>query len=597
MNAPIDHIAILKARLSKGDMKRLKAMAKTVVAKQQVEADKAAAEAAARLKNANETETLEESRVAKWREEELARCAADPVHWFNTWAYTYNPKLVGRKTAEGAKVSPFLRFELWPRQVEFIHWLQARVGAEEQGLCEKSRDAGISYLCVGYALHQWLFEPGFSATFGSRKVDYVDMKNNYDALFPKMRIMLDRLPDWMLPAGFVRSKHDTKLMLFNPANEAVITGEGGENMGRGGRSTMYVLDEAAHVDNADAIEAALTGNTDCIIWVSSVNGAGNLFYRKRHGGGEGTGLRPDQIFTFHYRDDPRKTPAWVKEKKRQTTAVAWAQEYEIDYSASLEGVCIKAKHVRAAQALYRMWVAGEIKYEAPEQTVTGLDVGAGGKGKSIAISRAGPVVYRPKSRREADTTGTAIWGYDCAQAHKSAHLNYDAPGVGAGVTSTFKHVKRPGITVHAINTGSDPFVVTGKWDDGRRSDELFVNLKAEIWWIGRTRFEKAYQLWLHLNPHEEDDEGVEGRPWPLSECFMLPSGDPESDTLAVQLSMIKVNVKEDGRLIMEKKTELAKRGVASPDAADALMLSLIIRRKAYDISALAAGVTLQNAEM
>jgi hypothetical protein len=566
---------------------KLKKAAREWVAREEIERDRAAAEREAKAHLALVPDPTEEAKKL-WQAEEMARCAADPVHWFNTWVWTYNPKIVGRRDPEtGEKLSPFLRFKLWPKQVEFIHWISARMDAEEQGLCEKSRDAGVSYLCVGFALHQWLYNPGFSATFGSRKVDYVDKKNNPNSLFHKMRIMLDRLPEWMLPEGFDRRKHDTKLMLFNPANEAVITGEGGENMGRGGRSTLYVLDEAAHVDNADAIEAALTGNTDCIIWVSSVNGTGNLFYKKRHGGGEDQGLRLDQIFRFHYTDDPRKTPEWVKAKKRQTTAVAWAQEYEIDYSASLEGVCIKAKHVRAAQELYRMVKAGKLAFEIPQATATGLDVGAGGKGRSIAVTRAGPWVYPPKSRREADTTGTAIWGYDCAQALGSPLINYDAPGVGAGVKSTFKHVKREGVKVAAINTGSDPFVVTGKWDDGRRSEEQFVNLKAEIWWMARTRFEKAYQLWLYLTG-EEDDEGVEGRNWPIQEVVMLPSGDPDSDMLAVQLSMVKVNIKEDGRAIMEKKTELAKRGVSSPDYADAYCLSLVIRRTAYDPQKLAA---------
>jgi hypothetical protein len=230
--------------------------------------------------------------------------------------------------------------------------------------------------------------------------------------------------------------------------------------------------------------------------------------------------------------------------------------------------------------------AGKLAFEIPQATATGLDVGAGGKGRSIAVTRAGPWVLPPKSRREADTTGTAIWGYDCAQAAGSPLINYDAPGVGAGVKSTFKHVKREGVKVAAINTGSDPFVVTGKWDDGRRSEEQFVNLKAEIWWMARTRFEKAYQLWLYLTG-EEDDEGVEGRNWPVQEVVMLPSGDPDSDMLAVQLSMVKVNIKEDGRAIMEKKTELAKRGVSSPDYADSFCLSLIERRKIYDPSTLA----------
>lgn len=572
MNAP----AFDLSRLDRSTRKRLAKMAKERLARLEADRDRRAAEIEAKAAQDDGTAKAE----AEWRKAEWDRCAADPVYWFNTWAWTYNPKLVGRKNPDGSKVSPFLRFKLWPRQVDYIRWLQARVAGEEQGLVEKSRDAGISYLCAGFSLHQWLFTEGFKATFGSRVKDYVDKKDNPDAIFPKLRIMLDRLPEWMLPEGFNRGKHDTYLKLVNPANEAVITGEGGENMGRGGRSTVYFLDEAAHVPNADAVEAALSGNTDCVIWVSSVNGIGNLFYRKRHGG-----LLPAQIFTFHYRDDPRKDAAWVKKKKSEVSAVTWAQEYEIDYSASLEGVCIKGKWVKAAQALHRMWAAGTLKF-APGKPVMGLDVGAGGKGRSISIARTGPLVYRPKSRKEADTTGTAIWGYDCAQAAGAAHLNYDAPGVGAGVTSTFKHVKREGVTVHAINTGSDPFVVTGKWEDGRSSKEQFWNLKMEIWWIGRTRAEKAYQLWLYLTG-EEDDEGVQGRAWPLEECLLLPSGDPDSDMLAAQMAAIKQNVKEDGRLIMEKKSELAKRGVASPDYADALMLSFIVRRKTYDPAAIA----------
>lgn len=567
MNAPPFDLS----RLDAGTRKRLAKMAAARLAELAAEQDRAAAEAAYEKEQGSKADHAKE----------LERCAADPVYWFNTWVWTYNPKLVGRRNPDGSKVSPFLRFKLWPRQVEFIRWLQDRMAAEEQGLCEKSRDAGISYLCVGFALHQWLFSPGFSATFGSRKVDYVDMKNNPDALFPKMRIMLDRLPAWMLPEGFDRRKHDTKLMLFNPANEAVITGEGGENMGRGGRSTLYVLDEAAHVPNADDVEAALSGNTDCVIWVSSVNGSGNLFYRKRHGGGEGQGLRPDQVFTFHYRDDPRKDAAWVAKKKREVSAVTWAQEYEIDYSASLEGVCIPGRWVQAAQKLSAL-----LKLQPSAAPVGGLDVGAGGKGKSIFISRSGPLVGRPRSRREADTTGTAIWGYDCAQAVGCAHLNYDAPGVGAGVTSTFKHVKRPGITVHAINTGADPFVVTGRWEDGRTSAEQFFNLKMELWWIARTRFQKSYELWLHLTGAQDEFGEQEGRAWPVEECIVLPAGDPDSDTLAAQLSMVKMNVREDGRLLMEKKAELTKRGVASPDYADALVLSFVQRRVTYDPAAL-----------
>lgn len=587
MSAALD-LDFIISRLDKRTKRRLLAKAWAIVENRDLERDRRQAEEEAKAAAANDDATPAEASAAererKWRERELARCAADPIYWFNTYLWTYNPKLQGRKNDDGTKVSPFVRFKLWPKQEEFLGWLDARVKGEEQGAVKKSRDVGVSYLCCGFALHHWLFEDGFKATFGSRVKDYVDKKGNPDALFPKLRIMLYRLPEWMLPEGFVPAKHDVAFQLTNPAREAVITGEGGENMGRGGRSTFYVLDEAAHVDNAEDIEAALTGNTDCVIWVSSANGIGNLFYRKCHGG-----LPPGSIFTLHYRDDPRKTPEWVAKKKSETSAVKWAQEYEIDFSASLEGVCIKGKWVKACQELARM-----VSVEPPAETTAGLDVGAGGKGKSIFIARAGALVFRPLARREADTTGTALWGYDNAVRHRSRHLNYDAPGVGAGVTSTYKHVKRKGqdgrpILVHPINTGSDPFVVTGRWDDGRTSKEQFFNLRMEIWWIGRTRAEKSYQTWLAMTGAEEDDEGTTPRLWPIEECLLLPSGDPESEFLADQLASIKVVQRPDGRMIMESKKDLAKRGVASPDDADALMLTFVERRMAYDPAALAGG--------
>lgn len=575
MNAPSN---LDFARLSPATKRRLKKLAQARLAQIDAERDRKSAEDEARAR-AVDPAALD---MAAWRRAELKRCAEDPIYWINTYVWTFNPKLSARKNPDGTKVNPFMRFKLWPRQEELILWLQARVAGEEQGAIPKSRDIGASYLCAAFSLHGWLFTDAFKATFGSRIKEYVDDRDNPDAIFPKLRIMLTRLPEWMIPEGFEPRKHDIAFKLINPANEAIITGEGGKNMGRGGRSTVYFLDEAAHVDNADDVEAALTGNTDCIIWVSSVNGTGNLFYRKVMGGSD-MGLPVDQLFFYHYRDDPRKTPEWIAKKKRVTSAVKWAQEYEIDFNASLEGVCIPGKFVTAAKALSAM-IQGPAQRSVP---VGGLDVGAGGKGKSIFIARSGPFVMKPKSRREADTTGTAIWGYNCAEEAGCAHLNYDAPGVGAGVTSTYKHVKRKGITVHAINTGSDPFVVTGRWDSGQTSKEQFYNLRMELWWIMRTRLQKSYELWLFLTGNTDEAGDAEPKEWPISDILVLPSGDEHSEMLATQLSSVKVEVKENGIAILESKKALAKRGVASPDYADALALSIVQRRKTYDISALA----------
>lgn len=487
-------------------------------------------------------------------EAEKARCAADIIHWINTWVWTYDPRLIGaRDPVTGARLSPYLRFKLWPKQVEAVHWIRERIERQEEGAWKKSRDAGASYLLMIVALHAWLFEPGFKATFGSRDADLVDTRDDPDSLFEKARIILRRLPEWMMPQGFGWRTHDNANRIVNPENGAVITGEAGEEMGRGGRSTLFVVDEAAKVKRAEGVEAALSGNTDCVIWVSSANGMGNLFYRKV------MNLPPEQVFTLHYKDDPRKTPEWVAKKRGSLDAVNWAAEYEIDFAASMEGICIPAAWVQAAQKLAAM----EPGLKPANKGRAGVDIG-GGKAKSVVVPKHGPIVGMPRHRQGADTTETAYWALEACKETGCADLNFDAPGIGAGVASTLSKAEGyPGITSHPVNTGVPP--TERVWPDERTSQQMFGNLKAELWWLARTAIQKTFWHVQHLL-------GEEGYlPQPLDELLALP----EDATLASQLSMVRWFRNEAGKIVIESKLQLQKRSVPSPDFADALMLAFL----------------------
>jgi phage terminase large subunit len=493
-------------------------------------------------------------------EVEREKCRADILYWFDKWVMTYDPRLVGKPG--GA----FVPFKLWPKQREVVLWLLERIRASEEGLVEKSRDVGITYLCSGVALHQWLFEPGFKATFGSRKVDLVDKKDNPDSIFAKLRIMLSRLPVEMLPKGFSWAQHDNYMRIVNPETGSIISGEGGEDMGRGGRSSLYVVDEAAYVPNAETVEKALSGNTDCVIWVSSVNGMGNLFARKRH-----SILKPHQIARIHWRDDPRKTEGWAAGKQASfSDPTTWASEYDIDYTASVEGICIPALWVESAKRLREL----EPRLKPSNAGVVGLDVGAG-KAKSVAIPRKGPVVERPQARGDPDTIGTAWWGMETAVETGCDALNFDAPGVGAGVSSALMHREDDAerakrfhhLSVTAVNTGLPP--TERQWPDGRTSEEIFGNLKAEVWWLCRTALQRTHEHVLWLLGKEN------GKEHPVTDLLALPSGDKESDMLCLQLSLVKWGRNDRGKIVIERKDALAKRGISSPDHADALMLTFV----------------------
>jgi hypothetical protein len=64
--------------------------------------------------------------------------AADPVPWIEDWAMTYDPR---RAATEG--VDAWMPFLLWPRQVEFIRWLQSRQLPAIQDIFDANRQCSL----------------------------------------------------------------------------------------------------------------------------------------------------------------------------------------------------------------------------------------------------------------------------------------------------------------------------------------------------------------------------------------------------------------------------------------------------------------------
>lgn len=255
--------------------------------------------------------------------------------------------------------------------------------------------------------------------------------------------------------------------------------------------------------------------------------------------------------------------------------------------------------------------------------ITGLDVG-GGKSESVAITFKAPVVLRPSTWGNPDTSATARKGLQWAMDTGAQHLNYDAPGVGIGVASTLKHTDVGAMRVVGVNTGNPP--TNAVWPDGRTAKEKFGNLKAELWWVLRERFQRTYEhvTWMEkqqaakllsdCNPSigvspagdavrglfsddpdasgipetvsqtvtgddevlsrpylDTDDEEDQGKEHPIDELISLPTG---CHTLVTQLSSITYDTNNVGKIVIESKLSLRTRGIASPDQADALALCM-----------------------
>jgi phage terminase large subunit len=471
------------------------------------------------------------------QEQVKALCARDIVYFVNEFCWTYDPR-------EKPSMLPFVLFD---KQADFLRWLQEREESDEDGIAEKCRDVGFTWLCCAYAVHGWLFREGFRCGFGSRKLELVDELGNPACIFEKMRLIIGNLPKWMLPREYSLGY----CKILNQDNGASISGEGGDNIGRGDRTSMYFVDEAAFLERSQKIDAALSQTSRCKIWVSTPNGMGNAFYRKRF-----SGVFP--VFTFNWRDDPRKGDAWYEYQKKTLDEVTLAQEVDIDYSASVEGICIPAKWVRAAVDLQGLPENGPLR--------ASLDIAAEGGDENVLGFMRGAVL-QPLSNENAwkgvSTTYTATKAREECERRNAANLNFDnGGGYGEPVAQMGKI---PGLRfeVTPLNGGDTPSQT--RWPDGRTSQEKFVNARAEWWWTLRERFRKTWEY-----VHEEDEE--KKSEYSLDELISIPN----HPTLIQQLSLPLAEPNETGKIRIESKKKMRARGVSSPDYAD--MLAMMMAR-------------------
>lgn len=474
----------------------------------------------------------------------IEACRRDPCFLADNFVWVYDPR-------------DSIRYPmvLWDAQVSYVRFVEQAIADQVPFLAEKSRDAGVTYLNCLIALHRWRFVPGFKSAFCANKEALVDTLGDPDSIFEKMRMMLDSMPRWLRPAGYDQGQHALSCRLINPENQNVIIGNSGKDAGRGGRSSIYFIDEAAHLDNADAVDLATSANSRVRGWCSSVNGSGNFFARKKAEG-------RIRVATMSWRDDPRKDEAWAAEQRADMGKAKFAQEYDIDYEASLTGMVIEKAWVDAAVQLWKL-----LPHPTHDDISAGMDIADGGRDMSVLQPRRGCLAPRAHSRTQGDTTDTANWALALCRQHRVKRLVYDSIGVGAGVHSTLKRgvhdEPNKGIRVFPCNWGLPP-VGNRRWEDGRTSKEVFRDIKAELWWTMRERFRNSYELHCHLLGQ---DEGVERDP---SDCILL---EPSPELQMQLTTVLWQTTATGGKIEIESKKALAARGVKSPDYADALAYS------------------------
>ena len=175
------------------------------------------------------------------------------------------------------------------------------------------------------------------------------------------------------------------------------------------------------------------------------------------------------------------------------------------------------------------WLDAARYAEAPESGDwwAGLDVAGPGDSETVLCLRRGGHVVSLQAWPGEDPRGEVVAALAPYRQH-GVRVNVDTIGQGYYMA---RHLQDQGLMVHDINVG-----------EPARDREKYANSKAEHYWGLRLRFQQG------------DVSGLE-----------------DERTIA-QLSSIRYAHNSRGQIAIESKDEARKRGVRSPDRAEAVML-------------------------
>jgi phage terminase large subunit len=473
--------------------------------------------------------------------------AEHPDVFIDHHGMTFDP----RQSASRQPVEvPFVLFE---RQRQMIAFILERMARGEPGLVEKSRDMGASWLLMALAATLCLFRRSTVVGIGSSKEDRVDKLGDPSSLLWKARFFLKNLP-----AEFRGSWDETRdsahLRVRFPDSGSAIVGEAGDQIGRGGRSTVYFIDEAAFLERPQLAEMSLASDTNTRIDVSTPCGRANSFAVKRWSG-------KVPVFRMFWMEDPRKDARWYQRQVELLDPVTLAQEVDLSYDASIEGLLLPAAWVHAS-----IGAAAKLGIEVTGARRAALDVADEGKDKCALAGRHGVLLELIKSwsGKGSDIYRTVARTFALCEARGYDVFDYDADGLGAGVRgdAVAINAKRREAGKHEIQ--AEPFRGSGAVFDGegslvegRLNKDYFANLKAQTGWALRLRFQNTFRAVIEKLPYDADS------------IICIDPQLPELQQLVAELVQPTYSINTVGKIVIDKTPD----GAMSPNLFDGVMMA------------------------
>jgi len=185
----------------------------------------------------------------------------------------------------------------------------------------------------------------------------------------------------------------------------------------------------------------------------------------------------------------------------------------------------------------------------------------GGDDKALAI-RHGSVITMLETWNEGDLSDAIALTHDIAFENRCTDYVYDAIGVGSGVKVDFKRRDANNIRISSFKGSRKVKDPKDLYNDTDTNENTFRNLRAQAWWKLRDRFELTYNA-VTKGWYADPDKMI--------------SIDSRCDNIPVlKAELVRVQRKRgvsNTLITLESKDEMKKRGVASPNLAEAVNYS------------------------